>query len=129
MSTTRDEAAEPPALLDPKTPEHGEGLSIEVHGEEEVDKKLAQIEMAGEEVAAGWAPAPHAPLSPELPHVLAPKSQNSSGGHTEGSKRLQLMPLPPPSVIGNMPQKPSAPQISVWRSAGWSGLRSLVSIR
>jgi hypothetical protein len=49
--------------------EHTEGLSVEVGGEEEVDRRLAAIEMAGEEVAAGWKPAPHRPLSPEVRYL------------------------------------------------------------
>jgi hypothetical protein len=46
--------------------EHTEGLSVDVGGEEEVDRQLADLEMAGEEVAAGWKPAPHPPLAPEV---------------------------------------------------------------
>ncbi len=35
-------------------------------GEEAVDARLAQIEMIGEEAAAGWKPRSHVPLSPEV---------------------------------------------------------------
>lgn len=46
--------------------EHAEGLGVEVGGEEDVDRRLAEIEMAGEEVAAGWKPEAHPPLAPEV---------------------------------------------------------------
>ncbi len=52
-----------------KPREHPEGLSLDVLNDEAVDKRLASIEMAGEEVAAGWTPAPHAPLSPEVRYL------------------------------------------------------------
>jgi hypothetical protein len=34
-----------------------------------VDKRLAQIEMVGEEAAAGFRPAPHEPLAPEVRYL------------------------------------------------------------
>ena len=46
-----------------------DGLNLDVGGESEVDSRLAQIELAGEEVAAGWKPAPHRPLSPEVRYL------------------------------------------------------------
>ncbi|MBX6312593.1 MAG: hypothetical protein IRY99_06690 [Isosphaeraceae bacterium] len=46
--------------------EHADGFPIEVEGEEPIDWRLAEIEMAGEEVAAGWKPAPHPPIAPEV---------------------------------------------------------------
>ena len=46
--------------------EHAEGLQVDVTGDEEMDARLASIEMAGEEVAAGFKPGPHRPLAPEL---------------------------------------------------------------
>jgi hypothetical protein len=49
--------------------DHTEGLKNEVSGEEEVDRRLAEVEMAGEEVAAGWKPAAHAPLAPEVRYL------------------------------------------------------------
>lgn len=48
---------------------HTEGLKLDLTGEEEADKTLANIEMAGEEVAAGWEPKPHEPLSPEVRYL------------------------------------------------------------
>ncbi|MDB5350027.1 MAG: hypothetical protein JWN86_1274 [Planctomycetota bacterium] len=57
------------SLLDPKMREHTEGLSIEVGGDADVDSRLAKIELAGEEVAAGWKPTPHQPLSPEVRYL------------------------------------------------------------
>jgi hypothetical protein len=64
----------PPRADDPNRPggrpkDHTDGFSIDVAGEEEVDRRLAAIEMAGEEVAAGWKPAPHEPLSPEVRYL------------------------------------------------------------
>ena len=49
--------------------DHAEGLGLDVSGEEAVDRRLAAIEMSGEEVAAGWKPAPHQPLSPEVRYL------------------------------------------------------------
>src|SRR5689334_274405 len=50
----------PPADAPPpdeaKVPETFDGLSLDVAEDAEVDKKLAQIELAGEEVASGWKP-------------------------------------------------------------------------
>lgn len=70
------EAVSPPAV-EPKGPntaattvhEHADGLTGDVSGEETVDQKLAAIEMAGEEVAAGWKPAPHQMLAPEVRYL------------------------------------------------------------
>lgn len=45
---------------------HTEGFGIDPTGEEEVDRKLAALEMAGEEAIAGWKPADHVPLAPEV---------------------------------------------------------------
>lgn len=56
----------PPPLMDGQVHEHRDGLSLGDVGEEEADRRLAAIEMVGEEVAAGWKPAPHQPLSPEV---------------------------------------------------------------
>ncbi len=49
--------------------DHAEGLGSDASGEEAVDRRLAAIEMSGEEVAAGWKPAPHQPLSPEVRYL------------------------------------------------------------
>jgi hypothetical protein len=46
--------------------DHVEGLKDNVGGEEAMDRRLAEVEMAGEEVALGWKPAPHPPLAPEV---------------------------------------------------------------
>lgn len=60
----------PPARLqptvDPKLREHADGLGNDVIGEEAVDRRLAEIEMIGEEAAAGWKPTEHEPLAPEV---------------------------------------------------------------
>ena len=49
--------------------DHTDGLKIEVGGDEEMDRRLADIEMAGEEVAAGFKPRPHHALSPEVRYL------------------------------------------------------------
>jgi hypothetical protein len=60
----------PPAVaLDPALKEHTEGLQIDVTGDEALDKKLANLEMAGEEAAIGFKPAPHRPLSPDVRYL------------------------------------------------------------
>lgn len=59
----------PPPALDPKVREHVDGVGFDPAGEEAIDRRLARIEMAGEEVASGWKPAPHEPLSPEVRYL------------------------------------------------------------
>ena len=49
-----------------KVREHAEGLNVDPTDEDSVDATLARIEMAGEEVVAGWKPAAHTPLAPEV---------------------------------------------------------------
>lgn len=46
--------------------EHAEGLKVDPTDDDSVDATLAAIEMAGEEVSAGWKPAAHKPLAPEV---------------------------------------------------------------
>ncbi|MDG3003379.1 hypothetical protein [Paludisphaera mucosa] len=46
--------------------DHVEGLNNEIAGEEAIDRRLADIEMLGEEAAIGWKPATHVPLAPEV---------------------------------------------------------------
>ena len=46
--------------------EHVEGLGAEIGGEESIDRRLADIEMLGEEAAVGWKPEAHPPLAPEV---------------------------------------------------------------
>ena len=54
----------------PEAPaEHFEGLSFDVSGDDDLDRKLAAIEMAGEEAAAGFRAEPHAPLAPEVRYL------------------------------------------------------------
>jgi hypothetical protein len=55
--------------LDPAVVDHADGLKPDFPGEESTDRRLAEIEMAGEEVALGWKPAPHVPLSPEVRYL------------------------------------------------------------
>ena len=46
--------------------EHPEGFKIDPTEDDSIDTKLAEIEMAGEEVAIGWKPAAVPPLAPEV---------------------------------------------------------------
>lgn len=46
-----------------------DGLNLDATEDSEVDSRLAQIELAGEEVAAGWKPSAHQPLSPEVRYL------------------------------------------------------------
>ena len=46
--------------------EHAQGLGEDAVGEEAVDRRLAEIEMLGEEAAAGWRPEAHPALAPEV---------------------------------------------------------------
>lgn len=55
--------------IDGAVHDHIEGFQVDVTGDEQVDKRLAEIEMTGENVAAGWKPAPHVPLSPEVRYL------------------------------------------------------------
>jgi hypothetical protein len=62
----------PPPSVPPQNEDalgHLDGFQVDVSGDEQVDKTLAAIEMAGEEVAAGWTPAAHAPLAPEVRYL------------------------------------------------------------
>ena len=56
----------PESIVDNAARERRDGISIDVLGDDEVDKTLAALEMAGEEVIAGFRPARHAPLAPEV---------------------------------------------------------------
>jgi hypothetical protein len=53
---------------------HAGGLQIDISGEEQVDERLAAIEMVGEEVAAGFHAAPHQPLAPEVRFLHASRT-------------------------------------------------------
>ncbi|WP_165071537.1 hypothetical protein [Paludisphaera rhizosphaerae] len=55
-----------PPAVDAKLREHAEGLGNEALVEEAVDRRLAEIEMIGEEAAVGWKPEEHEPLAPEV---------------------------------------------------------------
>lgn len=59
---------QPPASA-PPPPDQVEGLANDLSGEDTLDQRLAAVEMAGEEVAAGWKPAPHTPLAPEVRYL------------------------------------------------------------
>jgi hypothetical protein len=58
-----------PPLLDPRLRDHGEGLRSDLSGEDALEQRLAEVEMAGEEVAAGWKPAPHPPMAAEVRYL------------------------------------------------------------
>jgi hypothetical protein len=49
--------------------EHVDGLSVDVSGEDQVDRRLAEIEMAGEEAALGFAAASRTRLSPDVRYL------------------------------------------------------------
>jgi hypothetical protein len=78
--STQTPVAEAPRASDPvikqasALPQHADGLQIDISGEEQVDERLASIEMAGEEVAAGFHSAPHKPLSPEVRFLHASRT-------------------------------------------------------
>jgi hypothetical protein len=55
--------------LDGKVKEHIEGVSIDVSGDDEVDRRLAEIEMAGEEAAIGFQPTSLHRLSPDVRYL------------------------------------------------------------
>jgi hypothetical protein len=57
-----------------KAAEHAEGLHVDPTEDDSVDATLAAIEMAGEEVAAGWKPAAHRPLAPEVRFLHASRT-------------------------------------------------------
>jgi hypothetical protein len=65
------EPSEPPKPppLDGTIRDHTEGFRADLSDEEAIDRRLAEIELAGEEVAAGWKPVPHMPLAPEVRYL------------------------------------------------------------
>jgi hypothetical protein len=72
MDSSPPPPPEPPPqkpAFEPAVKEHVQGLQLDVSGDEELDKKLATIEMAGEESAAGFSPARHRPLSPDVRYL------------------------------------------------------------
>jgi hypothetical protein len=58
-----------PGTRPPRPYEHADGFTVEALGEEAIDRRLAEIELIGEEMAAGWQPRPHVPLSPEVRYL------------------------------------------------------------
>lgn len=60
------EAAPTPSPATAKVREHIGGLANDFGGEEALDRRLAEIEMLGEEAAIGWKPEAHPPLAPEV---------------------------------------------------------------
>ncbi|WZO96451.1 hypothetical protein EP7_003444 [Isosphaeraceae bacterium EP7] len=61
--------SQPESKPEIKASEHAEGIQIDATGEDSVDAALASLEMAGEEAAAGWKPASHPTLSPEVRYL------------------------------------------------------------
>ncbi|MHC5538497.1 hypothetical protein ACYOEI_09730 [Singulisphaera rosea] len=59
-----------------KVLDHTDGLKLDDLGEEAADQKLAEIEMIGEEAAAGWRPSPHQPLAPEVRYLHISRTIN-----------------------------------------------------
>src|SRR4051812_8427014 len=68
-TTTTQTPAPGPSRLDARPPDHAEGLEDDLSGDDALEQRLAEVEMAGEEVAAGWKPAPHVPLAPEVRYL------------------------------------------------------------
>ena len=62
----KSQSLTPESIVDQASREHRGGFSIDVSGDDEVDKTLAALEMAGEEIAAGFRPTRHTPLAPEV---------------------------------------------------------------
>ncbi len=56
-------------VRDGKVAEHIDGVSIDVSGEDEVDRRLAEIEMAGEEAAIGFEAKDMPRLSPDVRYL------------------------------------------------------------
>jgi hypothetical protein len=56
----------PTPPIDGKIRETLDGLKNEVAGDEALDRRLAEIEMLGEETAIGWKPDAHQPIAPEV---------------------------------------------------------------
>jgi hypothetical protein len=72
MPEPAPESAPPPSAATPPDRtlrDHAEGLKDDLSGEDVLEQRLAEVEMVGEEVAAGWKPAPHPPLSPEVRYL------------------------------------------------------------
>jgi hypothetical protein len=72
MPEPAPESAPPPSAAtrpEPTLHDHAEGLKDDLAGEDRLEQRLAEVEMAGEEVAAGWKPARHPPLSPEVRYL------------------------------------------------------------
>ena len=68
MNPTEQPPAASQATPDSQVREHHDGLSIEVSGEDEVDRRLAEIEMAGEEAAIGFGAGSS---TASRPHIAA----------------------------------------------------------
>jgi hypothetical protein len=66
---TPEAPATPKPSSDGKVQEHTAGVSIDVSGEDEVDRRLAEIEMAGEETALGFQPTAMNRLSPDVRYL------------------------------------------------------------
>ncbi len=67
LSSRTGSASSP--VFDPVVRDHQGGFKDEIAADETVDRRLAEIEMIGEEAATGWAPEPHASLSPEVRYL------------------------------------------------------------
>jgi hypothetical protein len=63
-----DESAKPP-LHEAGTREHLQGFKEELASDEAVDRRLAEIEMIGEEAATKWSPLPGITISPEVRYL------------------------------------------------------------
>ena len=69
MSTSSPTPSSVPPARDGKVAEHTDGVSIDVSGEDEVDRRLAEIEMAGEEAAIGFKTENLHRISPDVRYL------------------------------------------------------------
>ena len=67
LSSRSGSASSP--VFDTVVRDHQEGLKDQVAADESIDRRLAEIEMIGEEASMGWVPRPHASLSPEVRYL------------------------------------------------------------
>jgi hypothetical protein len=67
--STSDNPAVPSPVRDGSVRDHYDGISIDVTGEDEVDRRLAEIEMAGEEAALGFEAKVLPRLSPDVRYL------------------------------------------------------------
>jgi hypothetical protein len=73
--TPPETPATPRPAIDGKVAENVEGFSVDVSGEEADDRRLAEIETAGEEAALGLGAASLPRLSPDVSGITSRASR------------------------------------------------------